>query len=582
MKTAIALLAFAACATAFCQSDEKKITLEMKASQIDKVLKEITKQAGTPYVADQQMKPEILLISVKDANLSDVLKEIAKVTDGSWQEMVGEQRLVPNNGVRTKEAQAIIKARTAAITKMLAGLSQDDPTSQLWSQQAPSTLAELEPGQRVVFSSNPNSEQISADGISEDFVAFALTKSNVQIPQVHVNRNETQAQAQEAQRLVMPAKVTLAVANLGLSLQATMAIYNGRGVEMATGSQNREVKLAATAPDALPDSISTPDTAAVETSPVTKELWAAGFGKSRLHYAEFTADTLDALKHPDAHDPLSLYASDALLQRAKECNMQLVADLPDSIVCDKEATAKDYLSKEITSGQLAVKDDHGYMQISPARPILSRENRADRNALAALLAAATSDNRATLEDQATFAVANGHAPIGLTSDYHDASEPYLKGVLNDVKNFQAEANRFYFLALYGAMTDAQRRQIVNDQPVAFQGFSPLALAIVNQIVFGAEATLRLSNGDRSDTGSTSPYVPGQPLRPRRFDPATRMLDRSYLREPTEDFPSGFSPQATFGESHRMNPAPTGTTLSLELRLLPQVQIDTSLNNAPNG
>lgn len=581
MKLAIALCICLAGAFALGQDASKTITYETKAAQIDTVLQQLSKQSGVVLVADQALSREVLLISVKDADIHRVMKEIATVTDATWSETAGEYRLVPNTESRGKEEAKVLDLRTAEVNKMIGTLPADDADCYLLAQQSPATLASIPPGGRVVFSSNPTAQQIAADGVTSDFVAYALQKGGVSTTPARVAANSPNNRNQVDPRLLQPAKVILAVTNSGPSLDFNMIIFDGRGMEMTQEVQRRDVKTDLVPVPALPDALTKPDTQPIELSKVTKDLWLGGFPKNMAKLSDLSPEAAAAVKHPDTNDPLSFLASDALIQRAQECGMQLVADLPDSIAFGKTGTAGDFLSGAVAAGDLYARTDGDWMLLSPGQPVLSRLERANRKALAVLLTAATNPSRASLEDMAAFALAEGHAPMGILPEMQDASVPYLKNFVNNFSNFQQSGCRFSFLALYGAMTPAQQHAVMTEQGVSVRTFSPEAMAILSDIVFGGEGSfhVQLPNA-RSDAGPTSPYAPSMPLRPHAIDPSTRMIDRTYMKEPTEICGQGYPDAATFGLSRMANGGANGTTW-FEIRLLPEIVKDCALTCSPS-
>ncbi len=205
---------------AFGQDAPKTITFESNATQIDSVFQQLSKQSGLVITADPALSREVLLISVKDADIQQVLKEIAKVTDGNWSRTAGEYRLSPNVDARAKEEAKVLDLRTAEVNKMIATLPSDDPACYLLTQQSPATISAIPPGGRVVFSSNPTSQQTAADGVTSDFVAYALQKGGVSSTPMRVAGNSEQNPRNQVDpRLLQPAKVILAVSNSGTSFR---------------------------------------------------------------------------------------------------------------------------------------------------------------------------------------------------------------------------------------------------------------------------------------------------------------------------------------------------------------------------
>src|ERR1700722_15365647 len=109
MKLATAIGITLVTSLAFGQDAPKTVTLESKAAQIDSVFQQLSKQSGLVLTADPALSREVLLLSVKDADIKKILKEIAVVTDATWTETAGEYRLVPNTEARGKEEAKLLE-----------------------------------------------------------------------------------------------------------------------------------------------------------------------------------------------------------------------------------------------------------------------------------------------------------------------------------------------------------------------------------------------------------------------------------------------------------------------------------------
>jgi len=584
------------CAAAFGQTAEKKITLELPATRTEEVLRQLSKQSGRIMVADPSMRSEVLLISVKDAPLGEVMKQIAAVTDGMWTELAGELSLAPNAEVRSKEEAQAVNLRAAAITKMFAALPTDDPAATLLAQQSLTALAQIGPGQRVVFSSNPTSMQVEADGVTSDFVDYALSKTGTTSVQASApNPSPGQRQLPPPSALNSrsndpqppqpatndPSKVILAVSNMGQTMNAQMVIYNGRGVEMASDLVSGDAKVELPPAATLDAALTTPASSKVEMAKITRELWNSGFSHNQVRQSDLTPETAAAIKHPETNDPLSFYASDALLQRAKECGVQIVADLPDSVAYGRAESAAAFLSDAVANHDLKATVQDGWLIISPGLPVLSRIERANRPALATLMTAVSLTGHASLDDMAAYALAEGHAPMGILPEMRDASVPYLKNFVHDWANFQLEGDRFLYLALFGTLSPEQRIDLFNYRQVPARSLSSVGQVILNDIAFSSEGVIRVVNpSTRSDVGFAPPFVPGMPMRPHTMDPSLRMADRTYLREPTEVWASGVPADADFGLSVNARQGPSNGSLVFELHLKSQVVKDCVLTASP--
>lgn len=158
------------------------------------------------------MDAEVLLISVRDVPLSDLMARIATVTSGKWRHEGTTYRLIADPAQRQREERKQQAERLALVRKVISdrvaaslqgqkenakefataskgGAQQDDqalanraalsdPEAGLFESLLqtldPSVLSEMEPGDRVVFSTDANAMQrdmgTDAAGIINDFV----------------------------------------------------------------------------------------------------------------------------------------------------------------------------------------------------------------------------------------------------------------------------------------------------------------------------------------------------------------------------------------------------------------------------
>src|ERR1700722_11572392 len=97
----LTLLIAAVCAGR--QGLDTPVTYTTRAARAEAVLPELGKLAGIDLQASKDTANEILVISVKNTPLADILPRIATVTSGEWKHDGNTIRLVPNRDLRRKE-----------------------------------------------------------------------------------------------------------------------------------------------------------------------------------------------------------------------------------------------------------------------------------------------------------------------------------------------------------------------------------------------------------------------------------------------------------------------------------------------
>jgi hypothetical protein len=174
--------------TVNAQDYAQRVTFSTTATTVKKALTEIAKLTKTPLGVSVGVQGEIVLIDVKDVPLRDLLDRIATVTSSSWkQETSGVLRLVRPAGVAKAEIRTEAAERAQAIARAIAKSTQksDAPTVQsggsplslgigglgqgapvgkagftMLSLVDPAVLANIEEGNRLVFSTNPTAMQL--------------------------------------------------------------------------------------------------------------------------------------------------------------------------------------------------------------------------------------------------------------------------------------------------------------------------------------------------------------------------------------------------------------------------------------
>ena len=228
--------ATALAAAGFAQVLTQKVTYTTVAVPIDRALHEIGALAKVNLEAATDVQSEIVVISVHDVVLDDLMKRIATATDCRWKKTADDTyRLYrPSEITRTEEDQEIA-ARVAAIRKCVAKLNEplkkhpildaatadellknqtdtslgaltgaagggnlvgaartakammiggtDQPagraTARLLAQIDPTVLASMEEGDRIVFSTRPNRMQLSLGSDSIEVLNTMVAEQGV-------------------------------------------------------------------------------------------------------------------------------------------------------------------------------------------------------------------------------------------------------------------------------------------------------------------------------------------------------------------------------------------------------------------
>ena len=126
-KRSLSLLALGSIAgMAFAQDTSVHITYTSRASRITEVLKGLSQVSKVNLQTSPVMSNEIVLISVTDKPLSEVMAQIATVTSGDWKQEGAVYRLIANPTVRRSEDRALVAKRAADFRKALKARTESE------------------------------------------------------------------------------------------------------------------------------------------------------------------------------------------------------------------------------------------------------------------------------------------------------------------------------------------------------------------------------------------------------------------------------------------------------------------------
>jgi len=224
--------------TAFGQDLSKKVTFQEMATPAPRLVADLAKAAGVKLTADPEMAREVLLISVNDVALSDLMMKIAKVSSGRWARTNTGYDLEPDRAAREKQARDELQLRLNQIKnatepdpaepahapptdKPKAGekpapsqpppppkkAEEGTPDSDEDESEArlsdvvmrlinPMAIATLPEGERLVFSSNPTPMQLPLGDLPSGFMSDFIKRHNV----------EAEADRKELEKIIKEAR----------------------------------------------------------------------------------------------------------------------------------------------------------------------------------------------------------------------------------------------------------------------------------------------------------------------------------------------------------------------------------------
>lgn len=509
--------------TASPQLPEKKISFQSPGARMEKLLPELSKAVGIPLVDSPSIKDDVLCLRVKDIPASEVMRRVADTLNATWRKEDGFYRLVRTADQRRGEEELEYRTRLKKIVDDLnkrretiakeqpfdanakAKLAQQyksiintfDPTGGNWGMQSQKirdlnpggrgvnriitmlpaeTLANLNKGSRIVFSTNPNSMQVRMPDEMAGYVSKMIkdvedwreemTSQGIANPMrgntTYILFPELWDQSGQgntgAKRKTVLAQVALVPQTWGDSCSIAVRSYDDKGGQTF---QN--------------DTYFSPDQGAGPTTPAPKtdvknepDIDVAGeyFDKNEL-----TDSGLRALSTPVDVDPLSVVVGKALGALADYKQTNLVAYLPDELM------SLQYI-KKIKPSQLlsalgnysSVSTEGNWMVIRPKAPAKSRSQRSDRKAMGSILNRYHGVKNLTLEQQAEVV-------CSYSKEATLAPTLYRLFKCGDSMNTDA-------LRLYGALTPPQRTFALKGIP--FRSMSEAAQREISELVFGGQ------------------------------------------------------------------------------------------------
>lgn len=500
MRTVSALMSLAFVASTFAQ-DSPQISFETKATTLNKVLKGLSAQAGEELECSPEFRNLAMIVSVKDVALEPLLTKIAKTALGTWTKTPKGRKLVSDKDAwRALEAKAfadrveglsealksyldsrkadvtwdaqraaeLVQAERKSVESMLANIRKNNPnfdssnvTIHKGSSRAstPATpallevlahlpvqiLAQVEPGQRLVFSSSPTrmqrplpfnaSQAISRFVDAHNVLASAVTAGPPQPGNVRVNGG-LDLTAKPIGNVPIKMLVVLNRGNEddGLGIEVKFADQTGVYIGRASGYLRAKTK------SSDPAQVSLTKDERIDFSPVASELANALVGQqgqsngssnrivmrgndsmfaigsdSPTPAPPLTSAALGILVDPVDTDPQSTFVSEGLLAAAHANSVNLVAALPDSVILPMaRETIKDSKTSAFVNALSSLKVnavvEDGFLVLTPADRLKMGLDQMDREAAGRLFGPVLKRGYARLFELAQFSTSLGPTP----------------------------------------------------------------------------------------------------------------------------------------------------------------------------
>lgn len=545
----------------FAQADAgAKVTFTTRAARLEQILPGLAKAANVPLEATAVMQGEVLVISVKDVPLKDLLDKIAAVTSAEWKPIEGGGfRLVQSNSLRGTEERQALAARVAALQKSVkdhlkkpeapapAGKDgkntvsvsvstgsatassmgpDNDAIYRIISRTDLAGIAALGSGERIVYSTQPTRMQRAFTGNVTDEINALVKQHNSEMAK---NGGDVDAQLAQmpdfvkkmAERMTKP----IGVVSKALLVVSRMSFASFGMVSTELRLYGPDGKVAYSMPGMLdlpgeglgslmenmdgliPGAKTTPQpatTTPVETSPDTDAMLKAfqGVSVQPNKGLPLSPDLRAKIFHPDKFDPLSFLVTDQVLSMAKKLNKPVVAELPDDAVS--------MLTMVMPGKKPTVEDFEknverkASLQLVPdsqwliIKPAKPAEARANRLDRDALAALMKVTEEKGLPSLDDIAAYSLKAPSPMEGGLGQMyALLFVPGIMS---NGMMGITNWETMRFYGSLDPSARNTLFSGGQIPFAGFTSYQQQQVSKMIYGAMPALEVDDPNKKDDG----------------------------------------------------------------------------------
>ena len=613
MRKIICFAIFALACVALGQ--DAKVTYSTVAVPVKKAVTDLAAKSGMNIACSASMDKEFVILRLKDAPMSEVMKQLAAVTSGTWTTEGETQYLTRDVAGRTLEenrlrktfadkiAASLKKTQDALAKKPATGAKKGEDEDESFGMSfgflgggtsmaklalaiGATQLASVPEDSRVVFSTSPTRVQrqlpSSVNAIITEFVAehnkSAAAAKHDEPAKVDSDENMAAFRDFFGMYMKKPEVITGTPAK-ALVIATRQALFSGYTLELRLYDANGKMLASGVTPvitempfDPEEFMSDKPKPAAdkkgkdIELSALSKEMYSAGGSLGSMGGAantKLSAELMNALRDPVARDPLSFVHSEALIAIAEQRDEQLVANVPDGLMSffnnigqDSTLTDVSFL-KQITGDDKAkVTEANGWLVVSPANPVQARKQRADRTALRVLIDTAQSKGSVGLDDVAAYATKNDSpmegAPATMTYILLFAPSAMQQGMMGMMD--------WDLLRLYGLLSPAQRDTLRQGRRIGFSNLGADQSAQLEKMLYGPSQRLMFEEQRADNSKSKDPFsdlIMGQMMR------AGGQRGGDFRTEPTEVMPNGLPATGYIQVNFSSDPVAQPQTMSTD-------------------
>ncbi len=520
-------------------AQSKTISILSRGEPISSLLEEGSRQSGIQMEALPQTSGEIVLVSVKSITPEAFREKLALAIGASWKSDKGVFRLGRSLGleraqeaaerhIRVQEVSRAIQnlakkvsqqpqfdakaaqnlaTRVAALSAKYKGHLSDSPGLEASialepespggrlaisaiASLSPEQIADVPPGGRIVYSSNPTQVQrtlppavypaIQRYVAEQQTYAQALNRA---VPSSSWSNSWSSLLSTNSPEAPETVLVTTQRSPYNPSLTVHFMLANKDGVITSQPQVLLDIPGLTTSESDIAEGL-------IDPSPSSKRLLdgikALQSGKTYLEDQTIVHD----LSNPETHDPLSFLIADGMLASAKDQN--LIACIPDDGFFNTLfgiTTPENKIDLKKFShwllGSCSVIHSKNWIVVTPRRQVTTRVGRVDRKLAGAFFRHSQDNDGASLEEMAEFV---GHMP----RNYMDTILPFLAFFVLPELNSGINDRNVELLRVYGRLDPSQRAALQEQRTITVSSLTAASHEDLNYLAFRADSPIRVT------------------------------------------------------------------------------------------
>jgi hypothetical protein len=561
-------------AVASAQDTSKRISYTTVAVPAWRALSELSTSSGVQLEATPQTANDVVVIRVKDAPLSAVMKQLAACINAEWERTNSGYRLTRPQRLEVEEQRRELQATAAAFAKHLknraaalekqggfdeakarnlnmqlddfyrrsdpynpgsnweqySSISEKMPAARMAARIAlamdPMVLASIPAEQRVVFSSSPTKMQQKLPAqalatlstfVKEQAVWAEEMKRN---PPVQSNWYIGGATSVEA----APAKVLVSVTRYGRNAQVQVNIYDAKGMMITSAGSSLSVDWRAMMKEANDAAQRDTGKAEIKYSPLTLKLRSFFGPQPDSKAPEMDAELREAILHPESRDPLSFGTSEGLIGVGEIRGENVIASVPDALISgnywSSEMKSPSAFLASMRSYLMDYEEADGWLVVRPIDAATARKSRLDRRALGNFLRNTAKNGSATLEENAAYA-------LSIRVGHNDVLTPSMLRLVSADTSAVNYFGTLDVLRLYGTLSASQRQELLSPAGMSLRRLTPQQRGYVEYLAYSNEYSVQF-----------------QPREAPQDSESQMIYWNGIMREPTESLPNGIPSTGT--------------------------------------